>query len=146
MGKKKGSEGWKGEPIKHSRAAKKGWRNRVKYGFYKVKEKTYDKFDQRDVAQMLTSLFVITQVFVINIPSISFNQAIMIAIFSSAVCVLILRIISKSDFLKHFVAGALIVGISSMFLGYILNTTAVKILVAFSIGFPVAAMVNVLKQ
>jgi len=124
-------------------------RKKIKHGFHRIKEKTrviHDRFDRKDIAQMLTSIFIVVQVFTLRTAQYEFNQSLVLFVSSIAVCGLIVWIMARKDFYKHLVAGILIVGIFSFSIGYILNESIEKMLIAFSVGLPVAAMVNALKK
>ncbi len=124
-------------------------RKKIKHGFHGMKKKTYviyDKFDRKDIAQMLSSLFVIVQVFTLRTTQYGFNQAILLFVVSVFVCGLIVWLMARSYFLKHLVAGVLIVGIFSFLIKIVLNESVEKMLIAFAVGLPVAAMVNALKK
>ena len=105
-----------------------------------------DKFDRKDIAQMLSSIFIILQVFLLPTLIPSIEKSIFLLIISLLTCIIILYLISKTDFLKHLVMSIFVVGILSFVIGFLLNKNINYILIAFSIGLPVAAMVNALKD
>jgi len=124
-------------------------KERIKHGVHRIKKKTraiYDAFDKKDVAQMLTSLFVIVQFFSFPISGFEFHQSLSLFFTSVVVCGIIVWLIAKNDFLDHLIAGILIVGIFSFLIGLVLNEPIENIMVAMTIGLPVATMVNVLKK
>jgi len=124
-------------------------KRKTKHNIYKVKKityKIYDKFDRNDIAQMLTSIFIVVQVFVLRTSEYEFNQSLILFFPSIIVSGIILWIIARQDFYKHFLTGFLIVGTFSFLLGYILNASVEKMLIAFALGLPVATTVDALKK
>ena len=124
-------------------------RKKIKGGFHRIKKRThtvYDKFDRKDIAQMLTSIFIIIQVFTLRIAEYEFTQSFLLFVSSIIVCGLIVWLMAKKDFLKHIGTGVLVVGIFSLLIGYILNEPIEKMLIAFAVGLPVAAMVDLLRK
>jgi len=124
-------------------------KERIKHGVHRIKERArpiYDAFDKKDIAQMLTSLFVIVQIFVIPIAELELHQSFLLVVTSLFVCGIIVWLISKKDFLDHLLWGVLIVGSFSFLIGLILNQSIQNILIAMTVALPVATMVNVLKK
>lgn len=124
-------------------------KEKIKRSVHKIKKKTheiYDRFDKGDIAQMLTSIFVIVQIFSIPISEYELYQSFLLFVTSVVVCGLIVWLIAKKDFLKHLAAGVLIVGTFSFLIGLILNQSIENIFIAMTVGLPVATMVNVLKK
>ena len=103
-------------------------------------------FNRKDVAQMLTSLFVIIQVYVMGSVNVALVQAIPILITSLITCAVILRLIEGRQMWKHLISGFILVTLLSFVTGVILNSKKPDILIAISVGLPVAAMVDVLKD
>ncbi len=124
-------------------------KRKIKHNIHRLREKTlliYDRFDKKDVAQMLTSIFVIVQVFTIRTLQIELGQSFLLFVSSLVVCGLILWIMAGRDFLKHLLVGIVIVGTFSFLIGYFLNESIQKMLIAFALGLPLATMVNALKK
>lgn len=103
-------------------------------------------FDRRDIAQMLTSLFVIIQVYVLNPVVLTFQESVPVLFTSMGTCLVILWLLERKDIWKHFFFGLLLVSLLSAITGLILNVSFPGILIAISVGLPVAAMVNVLRD
>jgi len=124
-------------------------REKIKHGVYRVREKTRtisDRFDKNDIAQMLTSIFVIVQVF--SIPHYEFElyQSFPLFLTSVVVCGFIVWLIARKDFLTHLMVGILIVSVFSFLIDYILSQSITSIFIAMTVGLPVATMVNALKK
>ncbi len=103
-------------------------------------------FDRKDIAQMLTSLFVIIQVYVLDPVSLSFQDSIPVLFTSMGTCLVILWLMERDEIWKHFVFGLVLVSLLSTIVGLILNVDLPNILTAISVGLPVAAMVNMLRD
>jgi len=101
-------------------------------------------FNRKDIAQMLTSLFVIIQIYVIESVTVSFSQAIPVLITSLITCSAILWLIEGKQMLRHLIFGFILVSLLSLIVGEILDVDEPEILLAISVGLPVAAMVDVL--
>jgi hypothetical protein len=101
-------------------------------------------FNRNDIAQMLTSLFVIIQIYVLETVEIPFFQGIPVLVSSLMTCSLILWLIEGTEMWKHLISGFLLVTILSVIVGGILEVTAADIIIAISVGLPVAAMVDVI--
>jgi len=124
-------------------------KRKIKGHIHKIKKKSrsiYDRFDRKDVAQMLTSIFVIVQVFTLRTTEFGLSQSLLLFTSSLIVCGLIVWIMAGKDFLKHLFVGVVIVSIFSFLIGYFLSETIEKMLIAFALGLPVATMVNALKK
>jgi hypothetical protein len=92
----------------------------------KSKPRTMDRiFDRRDIAQMLTSLFVIIQVYVLSderiIGAISYQQATPVLLTSMGTCLVILWLLERDEIWKHFTFGLLLVSLLAMIIGLILE-------------------------
>jgi len=103
-------------------------------------------FNQKDIAQMLTSLFVIIQIYVIESVTVSFNQTIPVLITSLITCSAILWLIEGKQMLKHLIFGFILVSLLSLIVGKLLDVDKPEILLAISAGLPVAAMVDVIRN
>jgi len=103
-------------------------------------------FNRKDIAQMLTSLFIIIQVYVIETVEIPLSQAIPVLITSSITCGVILWFIEGRQLWKHLISGFIVVSLLSLIVGIILGITLPEFIIAISAGLPVAAMVDVLKD
>lgn len=101
-------------------------------------------FNRKDIAQMLTSLFVIIQIYVIESVTVSFSQAIPVLITSLITCSAILWLIEGKQMLRHLIFGFILVSLLSLIVGEILDVDKPEVLLAISVGLPVAAMVDVL--
>ncbi|MEM5793024.1 MAG: ATP cone domain-containing protein [Candidatus Aenigmatarchaeota archaeon] len=102
-------------------------------------------FNKKDIAQMLTSLFVIIQIYVIESVSVPIWQALSVLFISIFTNMLILWLIEGKEMWKHLISGFVVVTILSAIIGSILQENLSSIIVAMSVGLPVSAMVDVLK-
>ena len=103
-------------------------------------------FNRKDIAQMLTSLFVIIQIYVIESVTVSFSQAIPVLITSLITCSAILWLIEGKQMLRHLIFGFILVSLLSLIVGKLLDVDKPEILLAISAGLPVAAMVDVIRN
>jgi hypothetical protein len=113
------------------------------------KKKTHkfsDRFDKKDIAQMLTSIFVIVQIFSIPHHEFELLQSFSLFFVSVIVCGFIVWLISSKDFLTHLLVGILIVTLFSFLIGFVLNQSINTVFIAMTVGLPVATMVNALKE
>lgn len=118
----------------------------LKFARKKIKP-LYEKFDKRDIAQMLTSLFVIIQVFALEKNIFPLEKTLMVFSVSIATCSLILLLtVGMREMWKHIFSGILIVLLLSIISGYILSVSLEDMIIAASVGLPVATMVNVLRD
>ena len=102
-------------------------------------------FNKKDVAQMLTSLFMIINVYVLESTDLTFTESFLVLILSFFTSMIILWLIEGKEMWKHLTAGIIVVSILSTIVGIILKVNLPSILVAISVGLPVAAMVDVLR-
>ena len=103
-------------------------------------------FNRKDIAQMLTSLFVIIQIYVLETVRLTFYQAIPVMMTSIITCVVILWLIEGKQLWKHFGSGLVLVSLLSLIVGLILGVDGPSVLIAISVGLPVAAMVDLLRS
>ena len=101
-------------------------------------------FSKKDIAQMLTSLFVIIQVYSQELIKISFFQGLSILTTSFLTCMTILYFTEGKQMWKHVIFGFTIVSLLAMIVGTILESTVIDVIIAISVGLPVAAMVDVI--
>ena len=123
---------------------------KTKYVIVKVRERTRsakDKFNKKDVAQMLTSLFVIIQVYAFKTVLFDIDKTIIIFGLSLVTSAIILWISAgRKEMVKHLLAGIIIVIVLSGISGYILGIKLEGMIIAASAALPVAAMVDLLKK
>lgn len=115
----------------------------------RIKKRTreiYDKFDNKDIAQMLTSVFVILQVFTGCTVNIVMKQSLLLVTLSVLASAIIIWIVMKRDFIKHIIAGIAIVALFSYTIGSFMGASIDRMLIAFAVGLPVATTVNILRK
>ena len=101
-------------------------------------------FNRKDIAQMLTSLFVIIQVYSQELIKISFFQGLSVLATSFLTCMAILYFVEGRQMWKHVISGFTLVSLLSIIIGTILEATFTDVIIAISVGLPVAAMVDVI--
>jgi len=101
-------------------------------------------FNRKDIAQMLTSLFVIIQVYSQELIKISFFQGVSVLTISSLTCMTILYFVEGRQMWKHVIFGFTLVSLLAMIVGITLNAEVTDVIIAISVGLPVAAMVDVI--
>ncbi len=123
---------------------------RTKYVVVKVKERARsvkEKFNKKDVAQMLTSLFVIIQIYTFRPVFPNVQKALLVFGISIITSGIILWLVAgKREMFKHLLAGTVIVIILSLASGYVLGIKPEGIIIASSAALPVATMVDLLKR
>jgi len=75
---------------------------------------------------------------------IPFVQGIPVLISSFFTCMIILWLVEGRELWKHLISGFLLVSLLSMIVGTILEATSADVIIAISVGLPVAAMVDVI--
>lgn len=103
-------------------------------------------FGRNDIAQMLTSLFVIIQVFVLETIKIPFLQTVQVLIASFLTCMAILWLVEGKQMWKHLTSGFILVSLLASLIGVILGASIADVIIAISVGLPVAAMIDVLRS
>ncbi len=95
---------------------------------------------------MLSSIFIILQVYLLPTTAPELNETIILTIISSIVCGIILYLVSNKNFLKHLFSGMIIVSILSFVIGAVLSEKINMILTSISISLPAATIVDALKD
>ncbi len=106
----------------------------------------FDRFDKKDIAQMLTSIFVIFQVYLYPITPPPFISDVVLFFTSLVVCFIVLKITAEKDVYKHLIAGLIISTVLSVLIGVTLLKSVGIMLIAIAIGLPAASMIDSLKD
>lgn len=102
-------------------------------------------FDKKDISQILTSLFAIIQVYVFDITFLPLQTVSLILLVSLTTCGIVLWLnVGKYEAWKHLITSSFSVSLLALIIGIILNARVEEMLLAISVGMPVAAMVDVI--
>ncbi|MBL7169695.1 MAG: hypothetical protein ISS48_01620 [Candidatus Aenigmarchaeota archaeon] len=102
-------------------------------------------FNKKDISQVLASLFVILQIYALDVIFVPFDRGVPIFFTSLFTCGLILRLnVEKKEMWKHLITGVISVALLSVLTGSILGVRPEEMLLAISVGMPVAAAIDTL--
>ncbi len=113
----------------------------------KVFGKVRQQFTRKEVARMLTCLFVIIQIYAFRTDFFPLNRSLLILSVSIIVSSIVLWLyVGRSEMWKHLIVGILISLSLSAIAGLILNIELEGVIIATSAALPVSTMVNVLRS
>ncbi len=113
----------------------------------KIIGKVRQQFTKKEVARMLTSLFVIIQIYAFRGEYFEISKGLLILSLSIVTSSIVLLLyVGKIEMWKHLFVGILVSLILSTTAALILNVKLEGIVVAASAALPVSTMVNVLKS